>query len=369
MKESAKNTTVVVAMSGGVDSSVAAAILVESGYNVIGITMKTYQLDEVGGNVGNETSCCGLDAFNDARQVAVGLGIPHYVVDFTGIFHANVITNFVDEYMRGRTPNPCVICNRKIKWGALLEKADALGARFIATGHYAQVAYDESEKRHLIRRSANDLKDQSYALWGLGQDAIARTLFPIGDLSKEEVREMASRYGLKTAFKDESYEICFVADNDYRRFVKERVEGEGRIPPEGEIIKEGKIVGSHSGYPFYTIGQRSGIGAHSERMYVTEIIPENNAIVIGKSGELMRRSLIAKDPNFIAIASLDKPMRVSAMIRYNDTPSAATISPIDNGMVQVDFDEPKRAITPGQSVVFYQGRNLVGGGTIDRIVQ
>ncbi|HLX13155.1 MAG TPA: tRNA 2-thiouridine(34) synthase MnmA [Bacteroidota bacterium] len=357
--------TVVVGMSGGVDSSVAAALLQERGHAVIGITMKTYAFDEVGGNLGNETSCCGLDAFNDARQVAVKLGIPHYVVDFTRQFEKNVIDNFVMEYSQGRTPNPCVICNRVIKWGELLEKARSLGAEKLATGHYARVRFNEATGRYSVHRAAYRVKDQSYALWGLGQEALSRTIFPLGELTKPEVRSIASRLGLKTANKDESFEICFVADNDYRRFVEERIPASSWKTEDPKIMYEGKVVGSHSGFPFYTIGQRSGIGAFGERMYVTEIDARTNTLTIGKDTDLLRNVLTASQVNFLGIESLPEPMEVEAQVRYKDTATHAMISPLDDGIVRVEFSEPKRAITPGQSVVFYRGDELLGGGVID----
>ncbi|MBI1807625.1 MAG: tRNA 2-thiouridine(34) synthase MnmA [Ignavibacteria bacterium] len=367
MINSASNRTVVVAMSGGVDSSVAAALLLEKGYDVIGVTMKTYNFDEVGGNIGNETSCCGLDAFNDARMVAVKLGIPHYVVDFTEQFGREVIDNFVEEYLQGRTPNPCIICNKRIKWGELMRKAEALGANHIATGHYARVSLDERTHRHCILRSADKNKDQTYALWGLSQSALSKTLFPLGGLTKPEVRSIAARYGLKTASKEESYEICFVADNDYRRFLKERVPDLDSRVSDGDIVFDEAVVGKHQGFPYYTIGQRSGIGSYGERVYVTEIDAVTNTVKIGRKDNLLHRGLIARDINFIGIEKLDGDMRFHAQVRYKDTPSLATVSPEAGGRIRVVFDEPKQAITPGQSVVIYDGDSLVGGGVIERV--
>jgi tRNA-specific 2-thiouridylase len=368
MAQIRQNTTVVVGMSGGVDSSVAAALLLEQGYSVIGVTMKTYQFDEVGGNIGNETSCCGLDAFNDARQVAVTLGIPHYVVDFTKEFGREVIDNFVDEYLQGRTPNPCIICNREIKWGALLRKAASLGASHIATGHYARVWFDEAQGRYALSRPRDTNKDQTYALWGLSQEALARTLFPLGDLTKPEVRAIAERHGLKTAFKEESYEICFVADNDYRRFLNERAPGIGERLSGGEIVLDGKVVGSHQGYPHYTIGQRSGIGAHGERVYVTAIDPASNTVHIGRNSDLLRTGLRAGRVNFVSTPGIDGERELHAMVRYKDTATPATVSVSTDGTMRVHFKEPKRAITPGQSVVLYDGDRLVGGGIIEELL-
>ncbi len=357
--------TVVVGMSGGVDSSVAAALLLEQGYSVIGVTMKTYDFDRVGGNAGNETSCCGLDAFNDARIVAVKLGIPHYVADFTEQFGRQVIGNFVAEYLRGRTPNPCVICNRVIKWGALLEKGSALGADFIATGHYARRGFDEGTGRYFVSRGTDESKDQSYALWGLSQDALKRTLFPLGGLRKAEVRAIASDLGLKTATKEESFEICFVPDNDYRRFMHEQDPGLNTRLARGDILRGGRKVGEHDGFINFTIGQRSGIGAHGERVYVTGIEPATNAITIGRDEDLLHRELTAGDVNCMSISEIRSGLRVEAAIRYKDTPSPATVEVLGEGRIRLVFDQPKRAITPGQSVVMYQGERLVAGAVIE----
>ncbi len=362
-----KKERVVVAMSGGVDSSVAAALLLEQGYDVIGITMKTYTFDKAGGNIGNETSCCGLDAFNDARMVAVDLGIPHYVVDFTVPFEQYVVQNFVDEYMEGRTPNPCVICNRAIKWGELLRKAASLGAEKIATGHYARVHFDEQRRRYVVTGARDSNKDQTYALWGLSQEAFSKTLFPLGELTKPEVRGIARRYGLKTAAKEESFEICFVADNDYHRFLRERIGEKAGALEGGEVVRGGRVVGSHHGYPYYTIGQRSGIGAHGERVYVTGIDPAANRVVIGTGRELLHSSLIADQVNLVSRAELPPGMCVSAKVRYKDDASPATVYPDGEDRMRVVFDAPKRAITPGQSVVLYDGEELVGGGIIRQV--
>ncbi len=369
MAQIRQNTTVVVGMSGGVDSSVAAALLLEQGYSVIGVTMKTYHFDEVGGNVGNETSCCGLDAFNDARQVAVSLGIPHYVVDFTKEFGSEVVDNFVDEYLQGRTPNPCVICNRAIKWGALLRKAESLGASHIATGHYARLWRDETTGRYSVGRPRDERKDQTYALWGLSQDALARTLFPLGELTKPEVRAIAERHGLKTAFKEESFEICFVADDDYRRFLNERRPGLNERLAGGDIGLDGEVVGQHRGYPFYTIGQRSGIGAHGDRVYVTAIDPATNTVRIGRNDDLLRTGLRAGKVNFVSVPDLGNgPREVQAMVRYRDTATDAVATVTAQGGLEVRFREPKRAITPGQSVVLYDRDRLLGGGVIEGLL-
>jgi tRNA-specific 2-thiouridylase len=368
MNSTSTKNTVVVGMSGGVDSSVAAALLLEQGYNVIGITMKTYSFDAVGGNIGNETSCCGLDAFNDARMVAVKLGIPHYVVDFTKEFGAHVIDNFVDEYLRGRTPNPCVICNRKIKWGELLAKAESLGATHVATGHYARIDYRPERDRYEVLRPRDTNKDQTYALWGLSQEALSKTIFPLGNLTKPEVRQLAAKYGLKTANKEESFEICFVADNDYRRFLRERIPDLEEKLAEGEMYFDGKQVGTHGGFTNYTIGQRSGLGAHGERVYVTGIDPATNTVTIGRGNDLLRTTLIVKEINLIGIDRLEGELRVEAQVRYKDTAAPAMVTPQPDGSIRVVFSSPKRAITPGQSLVMYDGDRLLGGGVIEKTI-
>jgi len=365
---SEKDTTIVVAMSGGVDSSVAAALLKEQGYNVIGITMKTYDFDEVGGNVANETSCCGLGAMNDARLVAAQIGIPHYVVDFREAFGHHVIENFVAEYLQGRTPNPCVICNREIKWGELLRKTDALGAQYLATGHYARVRFDAAQQRYVVSRAVNDVKDQSYALWGLPQDALRRTMFPLGHLKKQEVRELAHRFGLRNAAKAESFEICFVADNNYERFLKERLPDLEEKVSEGDIVMDGKVVGKHNGYPFYTIGQRRGIGAFGKPVYVTKIEKDANTIQIGGNADLMHKSLRASQTNLVSRSELIDGIPVQVKVRYKDDPTPAIVFKDGDGGFRVVFEKPKRAITPGQSVVLYDGDDLLAGGIIESIL-
>jgi tRNA-specific 2-thiouridylase len=360
---------VVVAMSGGVDSSVVAGMLVEEGYDVVGLTIKTYRYEDVGGNAGNESSCCSLDGIQDARTVAARIGIPHYVLDFSEPFDSEVIGDFVSEYLNGRTPNPCVVCNRKIKWEELLRKADALGAEFIATGHYARVRFDPRGGRYIVSRGQDAAKDQSYALWALTQESLARTLFPLGGLTKTEVRARAAGFDLPVADKGESYEICFIPDDDYERFLKERVPGLGDRVKGGQVVMEGKVVGTHRGYPFYTIGQRKGLGiAGGEPLYVTGIDPGTNRIEIGRKEELFHGGLIARKVNMMKYADCRTPLRVDARIRYKDQGGAARAVETDDGRLCVEFMERRRAITPGQSVVLYEGEDVVGGGVIDTIL-
>jgi tRNA-uridine 2-sulfurtransferase len=361
---------VVVAMSGGVDSSVVAALLVEQGFDVIGITLKTYAYEDVGGNTGNSSSCCSLDGINDARAVAAQLGIPHYVLDFSQIFTEEVVEDFVAEYMHGRTPNPCVVCNRKIKWEALIRKSEALGAGSLATGHYARVRHDPGLNRWLLSRGRDDRKDQSYALWGLTQDSLSRTMFPLAELTKEEVRSYAVRLGLPVAAKGESFEICFIPDNNYERFLKERAPDLEQRVQGGDLKFEGKTIGSHKGYPFFTIGQRKGLGvAVGEPLYVRRIDAGTNSVELGREEDLYARGLVARGLNLIKYFSIPDPVRVTAKVRYKDEGAPGTARTVDGGRLEVKFDERRRAITPGQSVVLYDGDDVIGGGIIDEVLE
>jgi len=368
MKKVNKKITVAVGMSGGVDSSVAASLLVKEGYNVIGITMKTYDYMEVGGIPVNENSCCDLKAVTDARAVAEKLGFPHYVVNLRDEFNDIVIQNFINEYLCGRTPNPCVICNQRIKWGAMLEKAEELGAQFLATGHYARVRYDEHRKRYILSRGKFAEKDQSYALWAVTQDSLSKTIFPLGELTKPEVRIIAEQYKLNNARKQESFEICFIPDDRYGRFINERIPDLQKRVSGGNIIQNGKIVGQHNGYPFYTIGQRRNIGAHKQKMYVTSIESQTNTIWIGPDAELHHRTLIADQVNWSGIAKLSGSMHIQAKVRYKDEATDALVSIEESGKIRVTFDQSKRAITPGQSVVVYDGDDLLCGGVIEHVL-
>ena len=355
---------VIVAMSGGVDSSVAAALLHKEGYDVIGITMKTWGFMEVGGAPKHESGCCSLDAIFDAKIVASKFGIPHYTVDFTKAFENAVIDNFVDEYLHGRTPNPCVVCNRKIKWEELLMKADSLDAQFVATGHYSKIDYNEHTGRYNIKRSADNRKDQTYALWGLTQKSLSRTLLPLGKYTKEEIRQLAKDFELKTAGKPDSQEICFVADNNYERFLRERIPEVIENLSTGDIIYKERKVGEHKGIPFYTVGQRKGLGlAMGKPVYVKEIDFENNVIEIGDKEDLLESRLYAEEVNFVSVSELKVGSVVLAKIRYADSGTPAEILSADDKSFEIRFLSPKSAITPGQSAVLYdeQGYLLAGG--------
>jgi len=357
------NKMVVVAMSGGVDSSVTAALLIEQGYEVIGVTMQVWDpvITEVAGDF---VGCCSLKAVEDARLVANKLGIPYYVLNFYDLFRQSVVENFCREYLIGRTPNPCVVCNRKIKFEALLGKALALGAGYMATGHYARIIYEEGAGRYTLQKARDSHKDQTYFLYNLTQQQLAHTLMPLGKYTKDEVRRMAAERDLKVAAKPESQEICFVPDNNYRKFLREKVDGSA-IKPGPFLDLAGREVGRHEGIAFYTIGQRRGLGlAMGERVYVVDIDPARNAVVIGPEKALDKTTLVAEDLNFVSIAGLTGPEQVQAKIRYNSPPAPATITPLPGGRVQVDFAAPQRAIAPGQAVVFYRDDHLLGGGTI-----
>lgn len=355
---------VLVAMSGGIDSSVAAIMLHEQGYEVVGITMKTWDYASSGAN-GKETGCCSLDSINDARSIAVQYGFPHYILDIRGEFGEAVINNFVDEYMAGRTPNPCVMCNTHIKWEALLRRADMLKCEFIATGHYAKVR--EENGRFVISKGLDPSKDQSYVLWGVTQDCLSRTMFPIGGFEKSRIRDMAREMGLHDlANKSESYEICFIPDNDYRSFLKTRISDlEEKLDGGSFIDKSGKILGQHKGYPFYTIGQRKGLEvAIGSALYVTEIRPETNTVVLGDLQDLQRQKMVVRDINLIKYDRISAPTDALTKIRYKDLGSNSTILQDGDKMI-VEFYEPVKAVAPGQSAVFYEGDDVIGGGFIE----
>ena len=346
-------------MSGGVDSSIAAALLKEQGYDLVGVTMQIWPSDQ---KTEVEGSCCSLSAVEDARRVAEFLDIPYYVMNFREMFAEKVIEPFCQEYVQGRTPNPCIACNRHIKFQGFLQKAKALGADYIATGHYAKIFFDDQIGRHCLAKSADDKKDQTYALYNFTQEQLAHTLMPLGDYTKPQIREIAEKLNLRVANKPDSQEICFVPNDDYKEFLQER---KIQVKPGSFIDTKGNILGKHQGIAYYTIGQRKGLGiALGTPMYVVEIDPVSNVVVLGEHDEVFGNCLISTDNNFISIDQLVKPMKVEAKIRYSAPASAAELTPLKDGQVQVTFEKPQRAITPGQAIVFYQGDLVVGGGTI-----
>ena len=355
---------VMIGMSGGVDSSVAAYLLKEQGYDVIGVTMKLWQ-DDDDELIENEGGCCSLAAVEDARQVAEKIGIPFYVLNFSEVFKEKVIEPFIDEYLNGRTPNPCIACNKHIKFDDFFNKARQIGCDYVATGHYAKIEKDEETGRYLLKKSVTDKKDQTYALYNLTQEQLEHTLLPIGEFEKERVREIAKEMGMDVHNKPDSQEICFVKDNDYAGYVKKHAKR--RIDPGFFVDTKGNILGKHNGIVNYTIGQRKGLGiALGKPMFVVDIDPVKNTVVLGDNEDIFNKGLIAKDVNLISIDDIKEPIRVQAKIRYSAKPSNATVTKIGEIRIKIEFDEPQRAITKGQSVVMYDGDKVVGGGIIER---
>jgi len=357
---------VLVAMSGGIDSTVTALMLHHEGYEVVGITMKTWDYATSGASK-KETGCCNIDAFNDARAAAVHHGFPHFILDIREEFGDFVIENFVDEYLAGRTPNPCVMCNTHIKWRALLKRADALNCDFIATGHYASIRQHENG-RYVISKGIDASKDQSYVLWGLQQDLLCRTILPLGTYHKTNIRKMAIDFGYpELAKKAESYEICFVPDNNYRDFLKHRIPTlEEKVDGGYFVNKEGKILGQHKGYPFYTIGQRKGLDiAMGKPVYVTAINPENNIVVLGDEEDLNKTTMQVNKINMIKYDGITNGMEATTKIRYKDKGELSNIYTNNSG-IEVVFYNPVKSVAPGQSAVFYEGDDVIGGGIIQR---
>ena len=351
------------AMSGGVDSSVAAILLREQGYDLVGITMKTWDYAASGGSA-KETGCCSLDSINDARSIAVKFGFPHYVLDLRREFEEKIISNFIEEYMAGHTPNPCVLCNKLVKWDDLLKKADQLDCEFIATGHYS-ILMQEND-RYFLRKGVDETKDQTYVLWGLSQEHLRRTIFPLGSYLKTEIKQMAIKFGIpRVANKSESYEICFIPDNDYRSFLKHRVEGLDKKVEGGNFVyTDGKILGKHHGYPFYTIGQRKGLEvAVGHPLYVNKINPDDNTVTLGERSDLMSHELQATSLNLMKYADFSELDNIVTKIRYKDSGALSTLTKTGDKL-HVVFTEDVSAVTPGQSAVFYEGNDLIGGGVI-----
>lgn len=351
------------AMSGGIDSTMASLLLHEEGYQVIGITMKTWDYASSGGSK-KETGCCSLDSINDARQLAVDCGFPHTILDIREEFGDYIIDNFVDEYIAGRTPNPCVLCNTHIKWEALLKRADMLGCEFIATGHYAQIR--KLDNRYVVSKGLDESKDQSYVLWGVTQECLKRTIFPMGKFHKKDIKQMAIDRGYhQLAAKSESYEICFIPDNDYRSFLKRRVEGlEEKVKGGNFVSVKGDIVGQHDGYPFYTIGQRKiGVSLGNSPTYVVGINEIDNTVVVGTKDDLKKQEMYVRNINFVKYSKLIDGVKLSVKVRYKHNGEMATVTK-EGDNLKVLFHNKVEGIAPGQSAAFYEGNDLVAGGFI-----
>lgn len=352
---------VVVGMSGGVDSSVAAYLLKEQGYEVIGVTMQIWREEAVWQR--EQGGCCGLSAVEDARRVAESLGIPHYVMNFRREFQEKVMDYFVAEYLRGRTPNPCIACNRYVKWESLLRRSLEIGADYIATGHYARV--DRlNNGRYAIRNSVATQKDQTYALYSLTQEQLAHTLMPVGEYTKEQIRQIAERLGLSVADKPDSQEICFIPDHDYAAFIDREV-GENVPPPGNFVTEDGRILGRHKGITHYTVGQRRGLElAMGHRVFVTAIRPETDEVVVGEDEDTFTCQVLCDRVNYMAVEELTEPRHAVVKIRYNHRGAPCVLEKLSEGRVLCHFEQPVRAAAPGQAAVFYEGEYVLGGGTI-----
>lgn len=355
------NKKAVIAMSGGVDSSVAAFFIKDQGYDCIGVTMKLFHNEEV--CAPRENSCCSLEDVEDARNVAHSLGMPYYVFNFTDRFREDVIDRFVHAYETGATPNPCIDCNRYLKFEKLFLRAQELNYDYVVTGHYARIAYDEATGRYLLKKALDETKDQSYVLYSMTQEQLGHTLFPLGDLRKTEVRKIAEEHGFVNAKKHDSQDICFVQSGTYADFIKHYT---GKTYPPGKfMLKNGTVLGEHKGIIYYTVGQRKGLGiAYREPLYVAEINVPDNTVVLGTNSDLYSKTLTANHINLISVDKIEKPTRVKAKVRYRHAEQPATVIQTGEDSITVEFDEPQRAVTKGQAVVLYDGDTVLGGGTI-----
>lgn len=355
------NRKAMIAMSGGVDSSVAAYLMKDAGYDCIGATMKLFHNDNIG--ISQEHTCCSADDVEDARNVAASLDIPYYVFNFSERFQEEVMDKFVRSYENGMTPNPCIDCNRHLKFEYLYQRAKELDYDYIVTGHYARIEHDKDTGRYLLKKAVDASKDQSYVLFSMTKEQLAHTLFPLGGMPKTEVRELAENHGFVNAKKHDSQDICFVQNGSYADFIEHYT---GKTYPDGDFIdKDGNVLGRHKGIIRYTIGQRKGLGLSlKEPMYVMAVNPADNTVVLGSDSDLFTTELTAKDINLISVDRIDTPMRVKAKVRYRHTEQWATVIQTDDDTIKVVFDEPQRAITRGQAVVMYDGDVVVGGGTI-----
>ncbi len=351
----------IIAMSGGVDSSVAAYLIKQQGFECTGVTMKLFNSDDL--EISKTHSCSSLDDIEDAKSIAEQLGIPYHVFGFSELFKETVIDRFVDAYENGCTPNPCIYCNRYLKFNKLYTRAAEFGCEYVVTGHYARIELDENTGRYLLKKGLDPTKDQSYVLYSLSQEQLSHTLLPLGGMSKTKTREIAREQGFVSAHKHDSQDLCFVKDGDYAQFIESYT---GKEFPHGNFVdKNGKVLGEHKGIIHYTIGQRKGLGiALGEPAFVCGIDPQSNTVTLGKNADLFTDTLTAKDINLISVESIDEPMRVKAKVRYRQIEQWATVTQTDDDTITVKFDEPQRAITKGQAVVLYDGDTVVGGGTI-----
>ncbi|MCQ2959075.1 MAG: tRNA 2-thiouridine(34) synthase MnmA [Bacteroidales bacterium] len=352
---------IAVAMSGGIDSSITALLLQEQGFDIVGITLQLWDSGEI------QTGCCSSKSVDEARKFAEKIGVPHYVVDVKDEFKACVVRNFVDEYMNARTPNPCVVCNPNVKWKCILQKAEELGCEKIATGHYAQISCENG--RYFVTRGVDLTKDQSYVMWKLSQEQLSKTLFPLGKYKKSEIKEMAQKYGfVELVQKSESQEICFIPDDDYRGFLRSYVKDIDSVVKKGIFIStEGKKLGEHAGFPFYTIGQRKGLGiALGVPAYVQSIDKEKNTITIGYRDDLLTNEVIVSNLHFSKHESFESVSNLSVKIRYNTQSAPCSVEKMNDGLYKLTFSTPVWAVTPGQSAVFYEGEDVVAGGIIEK---